>query len=177
MCLILQATLELRSTLSTADTLSVKDSWGDASSVGGAGGGAGGRGGQSRYIMWKGKRLGATQKTGERLLHKAARMGYKVSAAVVQRTATLVSADFEPKAKSKTCREGGDTGTSESMCVLAGALSALHPAVPGRRERAGERRLHAAARGVFHRERRDRAHAAGARSQRERVCARRHQVT
>lgn len=82
----LQATLELRSTLSTADTLSVKDSWGDGSSQGG---GAGGsqlgaglpRHAASKYVMWKGKRLCATQKTGEKLLHKAARMGYEVMAA------------------------------------------------------------------------------------------------
>ena len=75
-----QATLELNSTLSTADTLSVKDysSFGDGGSQFGDSRPPLMKATASRYVWWKGKRLGATQKTGERLLHKAARMGYEV---------------------------------------------------------------------------------------------------
>ena len=75
-----QATLELNSTLSTADTLSMKDysSLGDGGSQFGDSRPPLMKATASKYVWWKGKRLGATQKTGERLLHKAARMGYEV---------------------------------------------------------------------------------------------------
>ena len=38
--------------------------------------------GSCMHVFWKGKRLMATQKTGEKLLHKAARMGYEVMLSV-----------------------------------------------------------------------------------------------
>ncbi len=61
--------------------------------------------------------------------------------------------------------------------TFAGVVPALYPAVPGGCERAGERRVHTAARGVLYRSHRHRAHAAGARCASQRVFTRRHQVS